>query len=223
LIHRVEKALPPRLLRRLRAAVRRLGCERLRSTYQTTFWFDLGEPAAIVEQAVLALRPLVPQTDITGVEWWLSRMHTRDVRVDFHQDRDEKLALRTGALRHPLISSVLFLNRVRGGALAVTAQPPDPANPASVPLPLDADLVAPRPNRLVWFDGRLTHGVLDADNRVPRTRSKEPGELRITLVMNWWSRRPEGIPVFRERAIYAALKARRPLQAAAIPFRPDRA
>jgi hypothetical protein len=43
-----------------------------------------------------------------GVEWWLSRMWTHDVRVDFHRDRDERLALAGGPARHPRLSSVLF-------------------------------------------------------------------------------------------------------------------
>ena len=135
-------------------------------------------------------------------------MWTHDVRVDFHRDRDERLALGGGPDRHPRVSSVLFLNRVRGGALAVTTQPPDPRHPALVPLPLQADLVGPRPNRLAMFDGRLTHGVLDAGNAVPVSRLRRRGELRLTLVMNGWARRPSGVPVYAEAEVYASLGLR---------------
>jgi hypothetical protein len=200
--------LPTRLFRRLFAGVRALGDQRLQSTYQTTFWFDFGTPTAVVEEAVLAVRWRLPSRRVTGVEWWLSRMWTNDVRVDFHRDRDEQRALRTGALRFPLYSSVLFLNRVRGGALVVTAQPPDPANPACVPLPLDGDLAAPRANRLVWFDGRLTHGVLDTANKIPRGGGRSPGDLRLAVVMNWWDARPLGVPIFTDRRVYAPLRTR---------------
>ena len=65
----------------------------------------------------------------------------------FHEVEDEALAKWTGRERHPRISSTLFLNQVHGGALVVTRQRPNPANPALAPLPLDGDLVAPRPNR----------------------------------------------------------------------------
>ena len=207
LVEVVDAALPAPLFRRLQRSVRRLGSEGLRRTYQTTFWFELETiPAAVPEEAVQALSDVFRSRGARGVEWWLSRMWTHDVRVDFHRDRDERLALCGGPDRHPRVSSVLFLNRVRGGALAVTAQRPDPSNPALVPLPLEADLVGPRPNRFAVFDGRLTHGVLDARNAVPVSRLRTRGELRLTLVMNGWSRRPGGVPTYSETGVYVPLR-----------------
>nr|WP_217917352.1 hypothetical protein [Myxococcus sp. AM009] len=192
-----------RLLRRLGA----VGTERLRQTYQTTFWYDFGPAANVVEDIILTLRPRIAASRrVAGVEWWLSRMYPTDVRVDFHQDRDEKLALRTGELVHPRISSVLFLNRVRGGALVVTREPPDAANPSLAPANLDtADLVTPRPNRLVTFDGTLTHGVLDADNQIPDGKLPGTSRQRRTLVMNWWGHRPTDIPEWADTRLYRAL------------------
>jgi hypothetical protein len=207
LIHLQDDALPIALFRRLRGGVRGLGDEHLRSTYQKTFWFEFGQASSFVEEAVASLRPLLPDVPLVGVEWWLSRMTTNRIRVDFHKDRDEKRSLRGGSLRHPRFSSVLFLNRVKGGALAVTAQPPVPENPCSVPMPLDADLAAPRANRLVWFDGNLTHGVLDASNQVPGSSHRSQGELRLSIVMNWWRRPPMDVPSFAGSGIYAALRA----------------
>lgn len=202
----VDAAIPPGLFRRVRGAVLALGTEGIRTTYQTTFWFELGAPAsAVPELAIRTLARRFRAAGARGVEWWLSRMWTHDVRVDFHRDRDERLALSGGPERHPRLSSVLFLNRVRGGALAVTTQAPDPAHPAQVPLPLDADLVAPWPNRLVVFDGRLTHGVLDARNAVPARRLRSRGELRLALIMNGWARRPRGVPTFGEAGAYRVL------------------
>ena len=210
----VDEALPPALFRRLRRSILALGTEGLRRTYQTTFWYALdASPTAAPELAIQVLSDRFRRRGASGVEWWLSRMWTHDVRVDFHRDRDERLALGGGPDRHPRVSSVLFLNRVQGGALAVTAQAPDSRHPALVPLPLEADLVAPRPNRLALFDGRLTHGVLDARNTVPGARLRQHGELRLTLVMNGWARRPHAVPTFEEAGLYAALAlrpARRP-------------
>jgi hypothetical protein len=206
LIHVQDEAVPGALFRRLRTGVQGLGGERLRRTYETTFWFNFGRPSSLVEEAVLLMASSLPSESTVGVEWWLSRMKTSRIRVDFHQDRDEKRSLRGGALRHPRFSSVLFLNCVRGGALAVTAQPPQPRNPCSVPQPLDADLVAPRPNRFVWFAGNLTHGVLDGDNQIPGGRCRTPGQLRLSVVMNWWHTRPMDVPSFAEAGVYAALK-----------------
>ena len=203
----VDHAAPKELFERLAAGIAAVGSERLRSTYQTTFWFDLrARPAAIPEELILSLRRRMPRgLGLVGVEWWLSRMSTHDVRVDFHQDRDERLALRTGCLRHPRVSTVLFVNRVEGGLLAVTWEKPCEDNPSLAPAHPDFDLVRPEPNRLAIFDGRMTHGVLDARNQIPSRRLPGKGELRLTLVMNWWTRRPTEVPTFDERRIYRAL------------------
>ncbi|WP_225412837.1 hypothetical protein [Stigmatella hybrida] len=207
LVQLTDGALPGPLFRRLLKRVGALGTERLRTTYQTTFWYGFGPPANVVEEVILALRPaVVGRRRIAGVEWWLSRMHTTDVRVDFHQDRDERLALSTGRLVHPRLSSVFFLNRVRGGALALTRQPPEPDNPSLAPKDLsDLTLVAPRPNRFVLFDGTLTHGVLDANNQIPDGRLPGRTRQRRTIPLNWWSHRPTGVPTWAETGFYRAL------------------
>ena len=204
-------ALPAPLFRRLLRAVRRVGDERLRQTYQTTFWLDLRTaPTSVVEEAALELFALVPdRAGIRGVEWWLSRMSPLDVRLDFHRDRDEQLALRGGPQLHPRLSSVLFLNRVRGGALAITAEPPCDDNPALAPASFDVDLVAPCPNRFACFAGCLTHGVLDANNEVPTHRLPGVARRRLTIAFNWWQRRPTGVPTFAGSRAYRALATRR--------------
>ncbi len=209
LVDVTHHALPRTLFSRLARAVRALGTENLRDTYQTTFWFDFGLPTALPEQAILALRRRLPAPSrrrVAGVEWWLSRMRTSDVRVDFHRDRDEALFARTGVTAHPACSTVLFLGRCRGGLLAVTDAPPDEANPACAPDPLEADLVRPWPNRLVLFPGDATHGVLDARNAIPTGRLPWPTPLRLALVMNWWRRKPEGVPPFARSRRYPALR-----------------
>jgi hypothetical protein len=206
LVHIHDQALPDADFARLWRKLRALGRERLRQTYQTTFWFDLGEPTSLVEQVILELRPRVPlRRGLAGVEWWLSRMRTTDVQVDFHQDRDEKLALRGGPLVHPRFTSLLFMNSVRGGALAVTKALPCEDNPSLAPDTRDFDLVAPRPNRFAFFRGHLTHGVLDANNQIPTGKLPGTSRLRVTLVMNWWSQRPTDIPTFSESRVYRSL------------------
>lgn len=193
-----DGALPARVFQRLKRRMHRVGDERRRQTYQTTFWFDLNAPSSVVEQAILRLRPLIPQAKhVRGVEWWLSRMFPTNVRVDFHQDRDEVLARTTGKVVHPVFSSVLFLNRVRGGALAVA--------PSCSPLEVDFDLAAPRPNRFVCFDGSLTHGVLDSNNQIPLGLKSGPSRLRLAIIMNWWQRRPRRVPTFSSAGVYSAL------------------
>jgi hypothetical protein len=200
----VEHAVPPALFSRLKTAIARLGETGLRTTYQTTFWMPRGAaPSCVVEEAIAHLW-LAGR--YAGAEWWLSRMRTSNVQVDFHRDRDEKLALAGGPQVHPARSSVLFLNRCRGGLLAVTAEPPNPENAAMAPDRLELDLVEPRPNRFVHFDGRLTHGVLDAKNQVPGARlPREPG-LRLAVIVNFWRSRPTCIPEFSHARSYRSLR-----------------
>ena len=69
----------------------------------------------------------------------------------------------------------------------------------------DEDLVEPRPNRYVWFDGRLTHGVLDAENQLPGRRLPREPRLRLTVAINFWPKRPRGVPRFDERRLYPPL------------------
>ena len=166
-------ALPPALFRRLSRRVGAAqGAERLRTHLPDdvlvrlrrrprTWWRRSSSRCgrAVVKgrrdrrRGVVAQSACPPRT----CEWTSTRTGTSGSRCA------------PGKLVHPRRSSVLFLNRVRGGALAVTREPPDPRQPlARAPDRLeDLTLVAPRPNRCVVFDGTLTHGVLDANNQSP--------------------------------------------------------
>jgi hypothetical protein len=200
-----DGALDDALVRRARRAIRRLGTERLRQSYFTTFWLPRGaSPANPVEEAVLALwRAAAPGPRCAGAEWWIGRSYTNDVPVGFHFDQDVRAPR---GLRHPLLSTVFFFNRVRGGQLAVTDQR---AGPRGRPRPAPAgelQVVAPRRNRYATFDGGLFHGVLDARGRAPgRKLPGRQGRLRVTLVVNFWARRPTGVPRWREARAYRAL------------------
>src|SRR5258707_8172555 len=132
-------------------------------------------------------------------------MHTPDVRVDFHRDRDEELARRTGRIIHPEVSSVLFLNRAKGGLLAVSGNPPNDQNPARAPSRVDFSLVRPYPNRLAFFDGNRTHGVLDAYNRLPRARGRGEQRLRLAVAGKRWDRRPLDGPPFSPTPVLRAV------------------
>ena len=197
----IEAALPPPLVRRAREAIARIGSERLRQSYFTTFWLPRrAAPAHAVEEAVLALWPLAGARRCAGAEWWLGRAYTTDLPVEFHFDQDVKGRHR----RHPRLSSVFFFNPVRGGQLAVTDQVPTSRTAMRL------ETVAPWRNRYAVFAGNLLHGVLDARGRTPGKRVQGPrGRLRVTLVVNYWDRRPTGVPTWTESGIYRGLGERR--------------
>ncbi len=197
----IEAALPPPLVRRAREAIARIGSERLRQSYFTTFWLPRrAAPAHAVEEAVLALWPLAGARRCAGAEWWLGRAYTTDLPVEFHFDQDVKGRHR----RHPRLSSVFFFNPVRGGQLAVTDQVPTSRTAMRL------ETVAPRRNRYAIFAGNLLHGVLDARGRTPGKRVQGPrGRLRVTLVVNYWDRRPTGVSTWAESGIYRGLGERR--------------
>ncbi len=205
----VEPALHPVEFARLRRRIVRLGAERRRESYQTTFWFDLSEqPCNVVERVVLGLMPRISparRARVIGVEWWLSRMRTSNVKLDFHVDRDNALFDDTGRTVRPVTSSLLYLTSSVGGLLAVTTKKPDPSRVACAPDTDDFDLVEPRPNRFVFFDAKLTHGVLDARNELPLRRLPTQRAWRIGIAINLWHRRPRRVPTFSESIHYRGL------------------
>ena len=125
----IDAALTDQLVRRARAAVARLGGERFRESYFTTFWLPRGAPPGnVLEEAALRLARHAG-VKCAGIEWWIGRTYTTRVPIEFHHDEDVKGRRR----RHPLVSSVFFFNSVRGGQLAITD-----ATPGRAPRRLEA-------------------------------------------------------------------------------------
>lgn len=207
LLHVHDDALPRPLFARLWRKVRAVGTERLRQSYWTTFWYDFGPPRNVVEEAVLELREkYAGDFGARGVEWWLGRTDLRRVPIELHADRDNHLWDETGELRHPKVSSVLYFNKVKGGALVVYDQKPSRDASRLIPArPHDWAIAAPRPNRFVHFPGNRIHAVLDANNELPgKPLRVPPMPLRWALVVNWWGRRPHKVPIWSGE-IYATL------------------
>lgn len=185
-----HNALPVAVFRRFARAVREIGDEQLDKSYATNFWFDLHrQPGNLAEEAILRLVPLAqPGSACIGAEWWLGRLkHGQSLAL--HEDRDLSLHATTGEIRHPLRSSILYLNRFRSSPTVI------------LPSPNGGKAIAPEPNRYVVYRGDLQHGVL-------ATRSPlEPRSLRLTFLVNFWDRRPLP-PVCSDYdgSVYRALK-----------------
>ena len=199
-----DDALTATCFTRLRNRIYRTGD--LENTFDRTFWFGFSEPPDnVVALAILELHRLLNHgRRIIGAEWWLSRMRTSHVPFAFHQDRDGWHRVRTGKILHPVLSSVLFLNRCRGGSLAISERAPDEANRAAAP---DGELwlACPRSNRFAVFPGNLTHGVLDSHNEIPGARRRRETRLRLAVAINFWHRRPERIEAFSGSSHYPVL------------------
>ena len=193
----IDAAAPEDLVSRARRAIARIGSERFRDSYFTTFWLPRGaRPGHAVEELVLALWKLARPRRCIGVEWWIGRAYTDRLPIDFHFDQDVKGRTR----RHPRLSSVFFFNSVRGGHLAVFNQRPN--GRAATRL----QSVKPRRNRYAVFAGDLLHGVVPpAASRRQTPGSSAPRRMRITLVVNYWERRPTSVPTWSEGRWYRAL------------------
>ena len=184
LVRTIDDALPPALVARARRAIAKLEGER--DSYFRTFWLARGdEPQNVIEEMVCALSRFARVRGCAGCEWWIGRAYTDRLPIEFHFDHD----LKGRTFRHPLVSSVFFFNSVRGGQLAVTDQTREKPHADRL------ETVKPRRNRYALFAGNLFHGVLEG-----------PGErLRVTLVVNYWDRRPSRVPTWRESGMYRGL------------------
>lgn len=148
-------------------------------------WYSFGQTSRNrIEQAILALRPLVaPGAECTGAEWWI-RIGRAEEAKDWHFDLDETQASESGVARHPIWASVFYLGKT-GGATLVTDQIAADGRVdqgVSPEKPSSALAITPRANHFVVFPGSLYHCVLPG--------APEPGSRRMTLLINWWDRPP---------------------------------
>jgi len=181
-------ALPRPFFRRLVHAVQAVGRERMegKGSYSTTFWVPVrAKPTNIVEECVTQLHTLVqPGPICVGMEWWLGRLEFGE-SLPFHTDRDRSLRKATGQIVHPLWSSILYLNRFPSSPTVVLDQILSPDGNSWIPPEATAartmDVV---PNQYVVFRGDLRHGV------VHRAGERRQRGLRLTLLVNYWDRRP---------------------------------
>lgn len=216
--------LPGSLFRHLRSTFDRLAAMAYEGQYESIahlgrgLWFPLDRPVrSVMEQVILALRPLAaPGRKCRGAEWWI-RIGGADEAKQWHFDLDERLATESGKASHPVWASVFYLGGV-GGATLVTDQvaaneridqglSPQQARSAAA--------VAPRPNRFFVFPGALYHCVLAGPSN--------PAERRMTLLINWWDREPgayrEPVESVPELPLLAPVRTPRPSAAKALELR----
>lgn len=191
-----EEALAGELFDRLVCAVRATGDERIGRSYATNFWFPLdAKPTNVAEEAIVVLRRLVePPPECIGIEWWLGRLG-QGQRLRYHFDRDMTVRKQTGQLVHPLNASVLYLNTCPSSPTVILDQVPSPDGKSRIPEKSQfRNKFEAVPNHYVVFPGNRRHGVIprsrSSKTSIDQDRASETSELRLTLLVNYWDRRP---------------------------------
>jgi hypothetical protein len=142
-------------------------------------------------------------------------------------DRDRSLRKQTGQIVHPLFwSSILYVNGFPSSPTVVLDQllSFDGKSWISLEATSGRSLDAV-PNHYAAFRGDLRHGVVfneaaqEADG--PSRQADEPPELRLTLLVNYWDRRPAP-PNCRDYdgTIYPSIQHQAVIPAAALPLPP---
>ena len=124
-----------------------------------------------------ALRPAAGVDEATSGEIWA---HSReaDGAHQLHYDLDEAALRSTGETRSPIASSVFYLETIdNDGAptLVMERRLGDGSTNAA------GWLCAPRPNRLLTFDGSLLHCVVP-----PIPAPADAARRRVTVMVGWW-------------------------------------
>ena len=123
-----------------------------------------------------------------GAEWWWQETDAGDQPKCFHTDCDLLLNEdNTNTKVHPAVSSVFYTSEV-GGPTVILDQVVESGD--LVPeTPTATVLSFPHPNQLTLFCGALNHGVLHPPPTYP---FPPPPAERVTLLVNWWTERPNG-------------------------------
>jgi hypothetical protein len=183
-----EKALPAELFTRLVSAVRAIGDERLKHNYTTTFWFPRGSaPRNVAEEAVLQLARLAdPPPSCVGMEWWLGRLAFGE-KLRYHFDRDMTIRRKLGQYVTPIFGSVMYLNSYPSSPTVVLNQVTSPDGRSKVPAKAEIrEVVQAVANRYMVFRGNIRHGVIPEKD----AGHAPTDDLRLTLLVNYWDRRP---------------------------------
>ncbi|KAI8809551.1 hypothetical protein BJ742DRAFT_771028 [Cladochytrium replicatum] len=147
-------------------------------TFQTRTKLD-----DIIEYLYNIAADLFPQAKAARyVEWWAhNRPHCDGHQLHFDSDHEGNALDASGAPRHPIVSSVLYLSEpvkgsVVGGPTLVTNQR------LVDPLADRGYLVYPKLNRYVVFDGSVLHGVIPG-----RGPAASRDARRVTFMVAFWA------------------------------------
>ena len=201
-----KNALPPALFEAVAAAaplIQHESTESLKFGKHTTWWLPLRAAGTVgtrlpqahsaIEAAIHALYELdfgSSPTLIVGAEWWLQERAPEE-NIGYHYDKDEAYASEHMTMRFPEVSTVTYLGDGGAPTLVFNQTTPD-GNKEVPPLPNEALLVYPQPNKHFAFRGNLQHGVSGDLQLSPSGSggSADDSGKRRTLLINWWRSAP---------------------------------
>ena len=164
--------------------------EKPNSLTSGTYWLDLNKevsPRNAIEAYILEVTKSSPvaglENKACGAEWWWQQQEFDDGPKEYHTDCDICYGEGTETkLSYPLVSSVLYCSP-SGGPTVVFDQEKFEGD-LTPSIPSKYVLSFPKLGRLLLFHGKLYHGVLQSP--IPKDCP------RITLLVNWWTTRPNG-------------------------------
>jgi Tfp pilus assembly protein FimT len=199
------------------------GGESFKFGKHNTWWLPLNDgsgkkrppPRSAIEAAVHVLHDLDfgdAPTPVVGAEWWLQERRPAE-NIGYHYDKDEAYASEHMTMRFPEVSTVTYLSDSGGPTLIFNQTTPD-GNLEVPPLPVEAVLAYPHPNKHLVFRGNLQHGVSGS-------LAEEAQHTRRTLLINWCGdarrTRRSSAPCACEAARPVCTRARRRLRARSQP------
>eukprot|EP00747_Dinoflagellata_sp_TGD_P088456 gnl/TRDRNA2_/TRDRNA2_164008_c1_seq6.p1 gnl/TRDRNA2_/TRDRNA2_164008_c1~~gnl/TRDRNA2_/TRDRNA2_164008_c1_seq6.p1 ORF type:complete len:665 (-),score=72.68 gnl/TRDRNA2_/TRDRNA2_164008_c1_seq6:18-2012(-) len=165
-----------------------------------SFSYDLSRPPTnTVEHLIQHLKMLLPPTQdgdhFRFAEWWL---HSRPVGPglghQLHFDFDETSLETTGEVRHPIVSTVVYLSGgSRSGPTIVFNETIESLKRKQAVS--NGWLVQPQDGSCLMFSGDLLHGVLPDPVDESQSsdgsgwQSSDPLQ-RTTLMIGWWTNAP---------------------------------
>jgi len=142
------------------------------------FWYPAEEePRCVVEKYIQEdVKSKMPYGAYAGCEWWF-RVTPPGEGNTLHYDKDERLLNKKGALRHPLVATVLYLDDTKVPTVLLPSGPDG-----------EEVLIRAKKGRLLAFAGNILHGVWDNDT----------SEERYTIMYNVWGEEPLDLPRYPE-------------------------
>ena len=179
-------ALPPALLHAWQAELMGTGVDARAHWWAMPHWVPRAQLATDATQqhhTLLAdtVRHIMGELDarFCGLEMWIQRRKA-SAAMHLHWDMDEERVRLRRQLRTPILTVVVYLSDAGGPTVVLRQVPRAPRNG-----PRRCWCVWPHAGQVSKFQGNYLHGVLSGDAAAPE---------RHTLILNFWRRRPQGLP-----------------------------